>query len=356
MSSRTLLSLNNVSVTLQGVRALRDVSLSINQGEHCALLGPNGAGKSTLLKVMRAECFPSAGSGGIFWHPNGEAESAPLAGRETCALVSIAHVELYLRQQWRITGEALILSGLRDTPLLYSAANEDEQALAVKLAEDLGLADLLQADLGTLSQMRVGMLLFARACIRRPRLMLLDEFIDGLDARHRASLLGKLEEIAGESTLIFATHRPENLPSFVRRVIRMEEGRITGVEDLADIRRSLTAELVPEEAKQDDEEKHAVFSLKNVSVYLDGTPVLHAVNWVVRAGEHWALAGGPGSGKSTLLRLLAGDYHPAWGGDIARTPPGAREPLRSLADIRRNIRLVSGDMQANYAYDLLGEE
>jgi molybdate transport system ATP-binding protein len=113
---------------------------------------------------------------------------------------------------------------------------------------------------------------------------------------------------------------------------------------------------VPDKAKRQDEEKCAVFSLKNVSVYVDGTPVLHAVNWHVYEGEHWALAGGPGSGKSALMRLLAGEYYPACGGSIARILPGERAPLRTLSDIRRHIRLLSGDMQANYAYDLIGEE
>ena len=355
MNSRTLISLNNVSVTLQGIRALRDITLAVSQGEHSALLGPNGAGKSTLLKVMRAECFPSPGSGRILWYPNGTAECAPLAGREMCALASVAHTELYLRQQWQITGEDLILSGLYDTPLLYAAVDEQARSLAVKLAADLDLTEILSATLDTLSQVHISMLLFARACIRKPRLLLLDEFIDGLEMRHRTLLLDKLEEIAKESTFILATHRPENLPSCMRRVIRMDEGRITAVDDLESIRRSEEVELVPAEAKGEDEEKHVVFSLKNVSVYVEGAPVLHAVNWQVHEGEHWALAGGSGSGKSTLMRLLAGEHYPACGGSIARVLPGERETLRTLSDIRRHIRLVSGNIQANYAYDLAGE-
>ena len=356
MSRRILLSLDNVSVSLQGIRALRDVSLAVREGEHSALFGPNGAGKSTLLKIMRAECFPSPGQGRILWYPNGAPESAPLAGRELCALVSIAHTELYLRRQWQITGEELILSGLYDTPLLYAAVDERERALAVKLAADLDLAELLRAHIATLSPLRISMLLFARACIRRPRLLLLDEFIDGLDARYRAAFWGKLEEIARESTLILATHRPENLPSFVRRVIRMEEGCITAAEDLESIRRREEGELAPDKARPADETKHAVFSLKDVSVYIDGAPVLHGINWNVYEGEHWALAGGPGTGKSTLMRLLAGEHYPACGGSIARMLPGEREALRTLSDIRRHIRLVSGDMQANYVYNLPGEE
>jgi molybdate transport system ATP-binding protein len=168
--------------------------------------------------------------------------------------------------------------------------------------------------------------------------------------------LGKLEEVARESTLILATHRPENLPAFVRRVIRMDEGCVIAVEDLESIRQDEGAECAPGALHGEDEEKHAVFLLKNVNVHLDGAPVLHNIHWTVREGEHWALAGGPGSGKSTLMRLLAGDHYPACGGSIARILPGEREALRTLSDIRGHIRLVSGDMQANYAYNLLGEE
>jgi molybdate transport system ATP-binding protein len=186
--------------------------------------------------------------------------------------------------------------------------------------------------------------------------LLLDEFIDGLDTRYRAALLRNLEDIARESTIILATHRPGNLPSFVRRVIRMEEGRIVAVEDLENVRRHTEAERVPDKPKRENEEKHAVFSLKNVSVYIDGLSVLHSINWNVHEGEHWALAGEPGSGKSTLMQLLAGEHHPACGGSIARILPGERESMRTLSDIRRHIRLVSGDMQANYSYNLQGEE
>ena len=356
MNSRILLNLNNVSVTLQGIHALRGVNFAINQGEHSALVGPNGAGKSTLLKVMRAECFPSSDSGGVLWYPNGTAESAPLAGRELCALVSIAHTEFYLRQKWQITGEELILSGLYDTPLLYNTVDEKERVLAIKLAEELDLADLLDTDVNTLSQMRISMLLFARACVRKPRLLLLDEFIDGLDTRYRAALSSNLEKIAGESTLILATHRPENLPSFVHRAIHMQDGYIAAVEMLEHPPRTDKDELAPNTMKREEDKKHAVFSLKNVTVYTDGTPVLHAINWKVCEDEHWALTGRPGSGKSTLMRLLAGDYYPACGGSIARILPGEHKPLRTLSDIRRHIRLVSGEMQANYAYNLIGEE
>jgi molybdate transport system ATP-binding protein len=356
LENSLLLALENVFVTLRGVRALDDVSLSVHRGGHAALLGPNGAGKSTLFRVMRAECFPNGPRPGrVLWYPAGKAESAPLAGRELCSLVSIARTELYLRRKWKISGEELILSGLDDTPLLYTVPDAAEREKARRIARRLGLQELLRADIGRLSQAQLAMLLFARACMRGSAVLLLDEFIDGLDAGRRAILLDALEELAGGATLLVATHRPEHLPPCIRRVIRMENGKITGTEPFGALRPAERPALPTEAPPAAGRTNAAVFSLNNVTVCIDGNPVLREITWRVCAEEHWLLTGGAGSGKSTLLRLLAGEHYPLPGGSIERVPPGASAPLRSLTEIRRHIRLVSGDIQAVYAYDLSGE-
>lgn len=358
VKKKPLAELRHVSVTLQGIQALKDISLSIYRGESCALIGPNGSGKSTLLKVLRAECFADGPSSGkVFWYPDGTPDEAFLAGRELCSLVSTAHAELYLRQKWRSSGEELIISGLYDTPLLYCVPSAGERKKARTLAAELHIKDLLDADISGLSQVQLNMLLFARACIRKPGLLLLDEFVDGLDARYRAILLAGLDALSRKTTLLIATHRPENLPCCVRRVIRMADGKITAVESFDSPPAS--AGDMPRMQNRAPRKRAAgrpVFRLRDVTVYVAGKSVLSGINWEVYPHEHWTLVGGAGSGKSTLLRLLAGDHYPAAGGDIRRVSADTPVPLNSLAEIRRHIRLVSGDMQATYAYDLSGEE
>ena len=70
LSAPPLASLEHVTVTLGGIRALDDVSLILRRGEHLALFGANGAGKSTLLRLLRGEIRPDQNNGGsIRWFP-----------------------------------------------------------------------------------------------------------------------------------------------------------------------------------------------------------------------------------------------------------------------------------------------
>ena len=121
--STPLVSLRQVTVTLQGVRALDHVDFNLFPGRHMALLGPNGSGKSTLLRILRGESWPDQRGGGevIWFDPRVRdeqgkplADPTPLTGRAMCAVVSPALQEMYMRQGWHVSGEEVVLSGLHD--------------------------------------------------------------------------------------------------------------------------------------------------------------------------------------------------------------------------------------------------
>ncbi len=357
MKQQPLVELKNISLLYSGVPALDSISLRISQGEHTALLGPNGSGKSTLLKVIRAESFPArTENSAILWHPEGKPDASPLAGRGLSSLVSIAQTELYLRSRWKISGLELVISGLYDSPILYGQAEEADKEKALALADKLGLMKFMGSGIDSLSRVQLLRLLFARACVSEPKLLLLDECLDNLDGRHRKQLTGFLEIIAQNTTLVAATHRADDLPVCLRRGVFMDKGRITRIEPLTQPQSVAYAPSAPgKKSGPGKKGEKPVFLLENASVFLGGAPILREINWKVMPGEHWTVMGPAGSGKSTLLRLLAGDLYPTLGGRIERRLPGRKEPLAAVAEIRRHISLVSGDMQAGYEYNVTGE-
>ena len=259
-------------MTLGGHPALQGLTLDIAQGEHCVLLGANGSGKSTLLRVLRGEAYPDQRKGGtIHWataapqestrqhapgtrlHPGTSAagtastmpityegeDDAPLTGRALCALVSPAQQELYLRMAWDMTGEELILTGLTDTPLLYSAPTASDRAAAHAVASRLGATALLQASVPALSQGQLRLLLVARALVRNPALLLLDEVCDGLDAHARRLVLDAIDAAAEQgATVMHATHRADmaaDLPGCITAGIVLHRGRMVARGPVADM-------------------------------------------------------------------------------------------------------------------------
>lgn len=100
--------------------------------------------------------------------------------------------------------------------------------------------------------------------------------------------------------------------------------------------------------------------LKNVSVFIEGQPILKDLNWKISPQENWAVLGKNGCGKSTLLRLLAGDEFVALGGEMnyffADRNLSIERYLLSLEDLRKSLHLVSDRQQATYPYDVTGAE
>lgn len=376
---RPLITLRGVTVTLHGQQALKAVDLDLRAGEHTVLRGGNGAGKSTLLRVLRGEQWlDAAGGGEIIWNAHGEAETSPLAGRIMTALISAAQQEQVISQGWDIRGEDLVFGGLTDAVYVLRSAEGQERDHIFAVAGWLGLEDLMPRRIPEFSQGELRLMLVARALVRNPAVLLLDEVTDGLDKEARVRLLSVLERVAKVTTLVISTHRPETLPPWMRREIRLHGGRIladgpTGARTAEDELRlsspvgglpALTTSpvLAPALGKtslpqvQDTPFSGARVELQDATVFIDRKPVLHSLNWTIRPGENWAVVGSNGAGKSTLLRLLAGDETPAWGGAIRRYLPPHGQEVTDLETTRRYVRLVSDMQQATYGYNLSGED
>ena len=204
-----LLEARGVSKRFGDQLALDDVSFAIRQGESVALWGANGAGKTTLLRALLG-VMPF----------DGEVRIAGLdvrrQGRQARRLVGFVPQEIAFPEM--TAGEALALFAR-----LHGAPRQRIAALAARL----GLQDELDKRVQELSGGRKQRLALAVALVADPPLLLLDEPSSSLDAAARRELADHLLALKGEGkTLIFSSHRADEVMRLADRVIHLEDGRL----------------------------------------------------------------------------------------------------------------------------------
>lgn len=363
-SRRPLIEIGHVFVTYPGTERpiLNDFSLTLYEGEHAVIRGGNGAGKSTLLRLLRGEQWPDQidhrRAGRVLWRGPEGMDPSPLTGRKVTALVSAMQQERVVHQEWRVDGERLVLGGFSDAIYIAQQPTSEMCETAYRLVRLLGGVHLLKKPVTAMSQGQLRLMLVARALVRKPEVLLLDEVTDGLDSRARTALLEALERASELSTMIMTTHRPETLPGWIGRQIALENGKAVDgpMPETAPEPEKTPAPVASAPELGGIRGCSARIAIKDASVFIDRVPVLHDINWTINPGENWAVLGGNGAGKSTLLRLLAGDEIVAYGGEIVRELPRQGGVVDRLENLRKGVRLVSDRQQATYTYDITGEE
>ncbi|MBR2936844.1 MAG: ATP-binding cassette domain-containing protein [Paludibacteraceae bacterium] len=183
---------------------LKDISLTINDGEVIGLLGPNGAGKSTLMKIMV----------GVWEATNGELKVPSSIGflPEQNPLYEDMYVREYLR----------FFVGLRSKE--QGAKSQDE--IVEQLIARVGLTAEANKRVGQLSKgykQRVGL---AQAMIGDPELLILDEPTTGLDPNQLEDIRALIREMGEERTVILSTHILQEVKQMCTRVIIINHGEI----------------------------------------------------------------------------------------------------------------------------------
>ena len=216
-----LVVLKNVDLYRDYRPVLRGLDWRLMPGEHWAVLGANGSGKSTLLRCLYGE-LPAALGGEL--QRRGHARGTPLSEwRQRLGLVS---PELQADYFERLPLEELVASGRRASIGLAWPASAGERALARAALRRTGLKVDPRRDARDLSYGQRRLALVARALLRRPEALLLDEPLTGLDAPTRARMLRLLDRLAAEGVqLVVAAHHAADLPDAINRVLRLRAGR-----------------------------------------------------------------------------------------------------------------------------------
>jgi molybdate transport system ATP-binding protein len=222
---KELVRLENVSVQYDGQAILSGINWTIRRGESWALSGPNGSGKSTLLSLISGDNPQSyANSVRLFGRSRGNGESLWEWKQRIGAISS----ELHLHFPEGQTCLETVISGFHDSLGYYRRASAAQRDVARRILDRFGLLPLAESCFGFLSAGSQRMVLLARALVKSPDLLLLDEPCQGLDLTHRTIFLRNIEELLrrGETTMIYVTHVPSEIPHGIHRLLRLRNGRI----------------------------------------------------------------------------------------------------------------------------------
>ena len=220
-----MLSANNISKSFGGVRAVRNVSLSVPEKSVCALIGPNGAGKSTMLNLLSGVYQPDAGTLTF-----GETSMMGLPAYARVRL-GIARTFQKIRLFKQLSLLENVMAGFhihQDTPFWKYLVVGDTGRFrdeARELLDFVGLGTRAGDRAGALPYGQQRMLEIARALATRPRLFMLDEPAAGLNPAEVEFLLGRLTDIAKRgTTLLVVEHNMDLVMNVAQRVFVLDHG------------------------------------------------------------------------------------------------------------------------------------
>lgn len=209
-----MLELRNVSKSYDGVTILKDINLSIEEGEIVSILGPSGCGKTTLLNLILG--ITDLDEGQILFHGK-DITRVPMESRG----FNIVFQDYALFPNLNVYQN--ITYGLRNRP---DIATEEEVQELIKL---LGLEEHLDKKTEQLSGGQKQRVALARTMVMKPRILLLDEPLSALDGVIKESIKDKIREIAREFhlTTIIVTHDPEEALTLSDKVLIVNQGTIS---------------------------------------------------------------------------------------------------------------------------------
>ena len=218
-----VIRMTDVSIRYGERTILKDLNWTVRRGERWALSGQNGAGKSTLLSLVCAD-NPQGYACDIrlFGHQRGEQGVSIWDIKRRIGYVSPELARSYHRD---ISALRIVASGLKDTVGLYVRANEEEKQQCRWWMRIFGIEQLADRSFITLSSGEQRLVLLARAFVKDPDLLILDEPLHGLDNINRQLMKDVIMAYfqRPDKTLIMVTHYAEELPPCITHHLELKK-------------------------------------------------------------------------------------------------------------------------------------
>ena len=216
------------------VEALREASLTIEQGEYVAVMGPSGSGKSTLMNTLGCLDRPTQGSYQL------DTEEVSSLSRDQRARLRNRKIG-FVFQSFNLLSRTSALENV-ELPLLYAReiSSRQRRRRAIEVLGRVGLADRMHHHPSQLSGGEQQRVAIARALVNQPAILMADEPTGNLDTRTSGEVIRILGELNEQSniTIILVTH-DQDIARHAGRSLVLRDGRI--VEDTTDFDRALAA-------------------------------------------------------------------------------------------------------------------
>jgi len=215
-----LIELRSINAGYQGRLVLRDFSWTMQQGQHALIEGPNGSGKSTLLSLIDGENHMAYGQEVyLFGRRRGSGESV----WDIKARFGVVSNELHNRyvRGWRVLD--VVVSGFFASVGLYDDSGASEIETARAWLRTLSIDHLARDFYHELSFGQQRLVLLARAMVKHPAILVLDEPCVGLDDYHRGMILGVVDIIAATTNtqIIFVSHEQGEVPQCINQRVTL---------------------------------------------------------------------------------------------------------------------------------------
>ncbi len=339
-NARPLLEVRGLCKSFPGVRALRDVGLTLGRGEVLAVIGENGAGKSTLMKILAGVQEPDSGEILV----NGEGVRFPNVRAAEHAGIALIHQELNLADNLDIASNLFLGRepqhfGFVDRRRLYA----DSLGLLAQVGLDCAPRKLVSA----LSPGRQQLVEIAKALGTNARVLIMDEPTSSLSQHETDRLYRVVKDLRSRGiSVIYISHRLGEVKELADRVVVLRDGANAGELRRAEITHEAMVRLMvgrdlgrhDRTARGHLDEKGPVLEARGLRTAAHPRKPL---DFSVCPGEIVCIAGLVGSGRTEMLQVLFG-IEPAAGGEIWMNgkPVRITSPLDA---IRAGMALVPED-------------
>lgn len=305
------LQLTDITKAFPGCLANDQIDFEVMPGEIHALLGENGAGKSTLVKIIYG--LLKADKGEIYWQGAPVKIPNPATARALGIGMVFQHFSLF-EALTVVENIALAYDGKFDLKKLAADIEEISTSYGLKIDPQRPIHEL---SVGERQRVEI-----VRCLLQKPQLLIMDEPTSVLTPQEVSKLFSVLRRLSDEGvSILYISHKLDEIKVLCHKATILRHGEVVGEADPAEeTARSMAQLMVGEKITQplrNTEEqtidKHVLFSVRGLSLKSDqqfGVD-LQDINFDVRSGEIFAIAGVAGNGQTELLSALSGEARSA---------------------------------------------